>query len=49
MILLLILLTYRADCKDIGKDNLAVPLSARLTLYVVLFILLLAMACLRGR
>lgn len=49
MILLLILITYRADCKDIGKENLAVPLAERLAVYVFLVLLPLAMAVLRGR
>ena len=47
MYLLYILLSYRADCKKIGKENLAVPLRERLKLYVILFLLPLALALLR--
>lgn len=47
MYLLYILLSYRADCKKIGKENLAVPLRERLELYVILFLLPLALALLR--
>jgi hypothetical protein len=35
MILLLVIITYIRDCKEIGKDDLAVPLSERLFAYFV--------------
>ena len=47
MYLLYILLTYKADCKKIGKENLAVPLKERLELYVILFLLPLSIVLLR--
>lgn len=39
MILLCVLLNYRKDCKEIGKENLAVPLKDRLEAYFFCFVL----------
>ena len=39
MILCWILLEYRKDCKEIGKENLAVPLKDRLTAYFLCVVL----------
>lgn len=37
MILITILIIYFKDCREIGKENLAVPLSERLILYLMLY------------
>lgn len=39
MILLLVIITYIRDCKEIGKENLAVPLRERLSVYFAFIIL----------
>ena len=39
MILCLLLLEYRKDCKEIGKENLAVPLKDRLETYFFFVVL----------
>lgn len=39
MILCWVLLTYWKDCKEIGKENLAVPLEDRLEAYFFCFVL----------
>ena len=39
MILFLVLRTYFKDVKEIGKDDLAVPLRERLLIYFMLFIM----------
>lgn len=39
MILAYILITYRKQCKESGKENLAVPLSERLAIYFLLVVL----------
>jgi hypothetical protein len=44
MILLLVIITYIRDCKEIGKDNLAVPLSERMFTYFV-YIFLPVLLC----
>lgn len=44
MILLLVIITYIRDCKEIGKDDLAVSLSERLFTYFV-FIFLPILLC----
>jgi hypothetical protein len=39
MLLLIIILIWRKDCKKIGKENLAVSLSERLTSYFIMVVL----------
>lgn len=39
MILLWLLLEYKKDCKEIGKENLAVPLKERLESYFFFIVL----------
>ena len=39
MLLIFCILNYLRDCKEIGKENLAVPLSERLFAYFLCFIL----------
>lgn len=39
MILLIILIIYFKDCREIGKENLTVPLSERLAGYLIFFVL----------
>ena len=39
MILCWLLLNYWKDCKEIGKENLAVPLKDRLEAYFLCFVL----------
>lgn len=36
--LIVIIAIYMGDCRDIGKANLAVPLSERLGLYFIMFV-----------
>lgn len=47
MILLIILIIYFKDCRERGKENLAVPLSERLACYVLIFVLPVLIAILK--
>ena len=46
MFLCLLLWEYRKDCKEIGKENLAVPLSERLLFYFIYFVFPVSMVLL---
>ena len=48
MILFFIFLQYKIDCKEFGKENLAVSLKERLTTYL-LFVFLPGVLCLLMR
>lgn len=48
MLLLIIILIWRKDCKEIGKENLAVPLSERLAVYFVMVVLPIVFIVLRA-
>ena len=47
MILTLLIITYIRDCKELGKENLAAPLSERLLWYFIFVILPLLVALIK--
>lgn len=47
MLLIFIICVYIKDCKEIGKENLAVPLSERLLTYFVFIILRIIVALIK--
>lgn len=47
MILIIVIITYIKDCREIGKENLAVSLSDRIMAYIILFIVPLLFALLK--
>ena len=49
MILVYVLYVYYKDCKEIGKDDLAVPLSERLEAYLLLVIVPILLGILKAK
>lgn len=49
MILIIMIITYIKDCREIGKENLAVPLSKRLAWYLILIGLPILIAIMKYR
>lgn len=49
MILIIVIIAYIKDSREIGKENLAVPLSERLTWYLILIGLPILIAIIKYR
>lgn len=46
MFLIIIIIVYIKDCREIGKENLAVPLSDRIRAYIMIFVIPVLLALL---
>lgn len=49
MILIIVIIAYIRDCREIGKENLAVPLSERLIWYLIFIALPILIAIVKYR